>query len=178
MSFIGVVANRKCFEHIKRKIIEQVKDETINFIQINLRSIENVKNIKFETIIIEDNLDKFKKNKETLEKIWENTEYILINTDKNPKQQKIEESIKKITYGLNQKAVVTISSVSDTDILIYWQKDLFNKEGKKIEIEERRIKKRENNMLKLYEIIIIYTFFKIYNYNIIEEIQAKSDFFE
>ncbi len=170
MSFIGVVANRKCFEHIKRKIIEQVKDETINFIQINLRSIENVKNIKFETIIIEDNLDKFKKNKETLEKIWENTEYILINTDKNPKQQKIEESIKKITYGLNQKAVVTISSVSDTDILIYWQKDLFNKEGKKIEIEERRIKKRENNMLKLYEIIIIYTFFKIYNYNIIEEI--------
>ena len=156
MSFIGVVANRKCFEHIKRKI--------------NLKSIENVKNIKFETIIIEDNLDKFKKNKETLEKIWENTEYILINTDKNPKQQKIEESIKKITYGLNQKAVVTISSVSDTDILIYWQKDLFNKEGKKIEIEERRIKKRENNMLKLYEIIIIYTFFKIYNYNIIEEI--------
>ena len=135
-----------------------------------MRSIENVKNIKFETIIIEDNLDKFKKNKETLEKIWENTEYILINTDKNPKQQKIEESIKKITYGLNQKAVVTISSVSDTDILIYWQKDLFNKEGKKIEIEERRIKKRENNMLKLYEIIIIYTFFKIYNYNIIEEI--------
>ena len=56
MSFIGIVAGKKCFENIKRKITEEMQDETINFIQINLRSIENIKNVKFETIIVEDNL--------------------------------------------------------------------------------------------------------------------------
>ena len=72
MSFIGVVAGKKCFENIKKKISEELKDESINFIQINLRSIENIKNIKFETIIIEDNIEKFKNNKNTLEKICSN----------------------------------------------------------------------------------------------------------
>ena len=130
MSFIGIVAGKKCFENIKRKITEEMQDETINFIQINLRSIENIKNVKFETIIVEDNLDKFK----------------------------------------NQKATVTISSISDTDILIYWQKSIQDREGQKIEIEERRIKRKGKKSLKTYEVLIIYSLFKIYRKSIIEEI--------
>lgn len=169
MSFIGVIANRKCFENIKKKITEEIKDESINLIQINLRSIENVKNIKFETIIVEDNLDKFKKNIEILEKICENTQYLMINTDRNPEEE-IEKLSNKITYGLNQKATVTVSSISDTDILIYWQKSLRNKEGNGIEIEERRIKRGEKDTLKIYEILIIYALYQIYNKSIIEEI--------
>ena len=58
MSFIGVVAGKKCFENIRKKLAEELKQEDMNFVQINLRSIENVKNIKFETIIIEDNKEK------------------------------------------------------------------------------------------------------------------------
>lgn len=170
MSFIGVVANRKCFENIKREITEKVKKEDINFIQINLRSIENVKNVKFETIIVEDNLEKFKKNKEILEKLCKNTQYLMINTDRNSEQEEIMKIPNKITYGLNRKATVTISSISEIDVLIYWQKDLKNREGQKIEIEERRIKKREKKQLKTYEILIIYTILKIYDKNIIEEI--------
>ena len=168
MSFIGVVANRRCFDNIKKKIIEEIKDETINFIQINLRSIENVKNIKFETIIIEDNLDKFKNNKQTLKQILSNAEYIIINTDRN--QNKIEEALNQITYGLNQNAIVTVSSISDIDILIYWQKAIKNIDGDLIEIEEKRVKKIGKTTLKVYEILIIYTFLKIYNKKIIDEI--------
>ncbi len=170
MSFIGVVANKKCFEHIKNKITQEIKEETINFVQINLRSIENIKNIKFEMLIIEDNLDKFKKNEEIVEKLLENSKYLMLNTDKNPKCEKIKELPNKISYGLNQKATITVSSISDTDILIYCQKNLKNKEGNIIEIEEKRIKKKTKNALKTYEILIIYTFFKIYNKTIIEEI--------
>ncbi len=170
MSFIGVIANRKCFENIKREITEKVGKENINFVQINLRSIENVKNIKFETIIIEDNLEKFRKNEEILKKLCENTQYVMINTDRNPEQKLIENVTNKITYGLNREATVTISSISDTDVLIYWQKDLANREGKKIEIEERRIKRGEKKLFKTYEILIIYVILKIYNKNIIEEI--------
>lgn len=169
MSFIGIVAGKKCFENIKKKITEEIKDETINLIQINLRSIENIKNVKFETIIVEDNIDKFKTNKEILEKICENTQYLMINIDKNP-EEKILKISNKITYGLNQQATVTVSSISDTDILIYWQKGLKNKNGYRIEIEERRIKRGETHILKTYEILIIYALFKIYNKSIIKEI--------
>ena len=78
-----------------------------------------------------------------------------------------------ITYGLNQKATVTVSSISDTNILIYLQKSLQNKDKKKIEIEERRIKKKEKSTLKTYEILIIYIILMLYgeeNYNFFEEI--------
>lgn len=162
MSFIGVIASKKCFENIKRTMEEKIKQENINFVQINLRSIENVKNIKFETIIVEDNLEKFKNHKLILEKIFENIQYLIINTDKNLEQEKFKNSACLITYGLNQKATVTVSSISETDILVYWQKSFINKKGKDIEIEERRIKKQEIQGLKTYEILIIFTLFKIY----------------
>lgn len=170
MSFIGIVAGKKCFENVKNKIIEEMKEDTINFVQINLRSIENVKNIKFETIVVEDNIDKFKENQQTLEKLCENTQYVIINSDKNEIQEELKKIEHKITYGLNQKATVTVSSISDTDILIYWQQSLKNKKGNQIEIEERRIKKSRKNTLKTYEILITYTLFQIYNKNIIEEV--------
>lgn len=170
MSFIGIMANRKCFENIKKKIIQKIEDESIQFVPINLRSIENIKNIKFETIIIEDNLNKFEKYKGILTKIFKNTQYLMINTDKNEKQKEIEKMTNSITYGLNQKAMVTVSSISDTDILVYWQKSLQNREGNKIEIEERRIKKEQGEPIKTYEILIIYTVFKIYQKDIIEEV--------
>jgi hypothetical protein len=171
MSFIGIVAGKNCFENIKKKITENLKDEKINFIQINIRSIENIKNIKFETIVIEDNLEKFKNNSKALEKIFENAQYIMINTDKNIiEQEKIKKIPKKVTYGLNQKATATVSSITDTDVLIYWQKDIQNKNGDKIEIEERRIKRKQKNKSSTYEILIIYTLFKIYNKSIIDEI--------
>lgn len=163
MSFIGIIASRKCFETIKKKIIEEIKDETVQLIQINLRSIENIKNIKFETIVIEDNLTKFKGHKEILSKILKNTRYIMINTDKNPDYEEENAIQNSITYGLNQKAMVTVSSISETNILVYWQSTLQNREGKTLEIEERRVKKEKEYPLKTYEILIIYTLLKIYS---------------
>ena len=173
MSFVGIVASKKCFENIRKIILEKINEQTISFIQINLRSIENVKNIKFETIIIEDNINKFKDNIEILEKLCNNTQYLIINTDKNPQYMQTMWKNEVITYGLNQKATVTVSSISDTNILIYLQKSLQNKDKKKIEIEERRIKKKEKSTLKTYEILIIYIILRLYgeeNYNFFEEI--------
>lgn len=169
MSFIGIIANRKCFETIKKKMIEEIKEENLNFILINLRSIENIKNIKFETIIVEDNLKKFEKNKEILERIFLNAQYFMINTDRNTPLEILEKIPNPITYGLNQKATVTVSSISETDILVYWQENLKNREGNKIEIEERRIKREEKYSQKIYETLIIYTLLKIYHKSIIKE---------
>ena len=166
MSFIGVICKVKNESYIEQILTKKLKKNTI--IVFTKENIENLKNIKFETIIVEDNLKKFKTNQEALEKIFENTQYLMINSDKN--LETIKTTAKGITYGLNQKATVTISSISDTDILIYWQKSIQDREGHKIEIEERRIKRKEKNSLKTYELLIIYSFFKIYRKSIIEEI--------
>ncbi len=162
MSFIGMITNKRCFEKIKKKMLEESKEENLNFVLINLKSIENIKNIKFETIIVEESLEKFKNNKEILQKIFETTQYFMMNTDKNPEPKEMKNLI---TYGLNQKADVTISSNSETDILVYWQKTLKNRNGNIIEIEEKRIKKEKGQLLKTYEILIIQTLYKIYQKN-------------
>ena len=170
MSFIGIVAKKKVFENIKNRMIQEIEDETISFIHINLRSIENIKNIKFEIIIIEDNIEKFKEHNEALQKICILAQYLIINTDKNPEYKIQENQNYIISYGLNRKATVTVSSISENDILIYLQKTLKNKEKHPIEIEEQRIKRKEKSGLQTYEILIIYTLFKIFGKNIIYEI--------
>ena len=166
MVLIGIVASKKCFEMLKSEIIK--KEVNISIIHITHISLENMKNIKFDTIIIEEELEKYQNKKEELKKICKEATYVIINTDINKKYKEIETQ-NLITCGINQNAIVTISSNSEEDILIFWQKSINNKLGNKIEIEERRIKKQENN-LKIDEILILYTIFRIYSITIIDKI--------
>ena len=166
MSFIGIISERKCLENIKPHIS---KIEDINIIHINSKSIENIKNIKFETIIIDSDINKLEKQSNVLEKIFLNAKYLLVNTDVNIKFDiKNIEKTKIITYGLNRKAIVTVSSISDQYILVCLQKELINKENIKQEVGEKRIKIDSKNKLKIYEILLIYIIYMINNHEIIE----------
>ena len=167
MVLIGIVANKKCFEIIKTEIMKREKQ--INIIHITPLSLENMKNIKFDTVIIEEDLKKYQNQKEQLKKICKEASYVIINTDINQEYKEIE-SKNLISCGINQNAIVTISSNSEEDILIFWQKSIENKIGNKIEIEERRIKKEEQSTLKIDEILILYAIFKIYDISIIDKI--------
>lgn len=167
MVLIGIVANKKCFETIRLEIMK--KDNQMNIIHISLKSLENMKNIKFDTVIIENDLEKYQDYKEQLKKICREASYVIVNTDMNPEYREIKTQ-SLITFGINQYANVTISSNSEENVLIYWQKSINNKAGNKIEIEERRIKKDENNNLKIDEILILYSIFKIYDIPIIDTI--------
>ena len=167
MVLIGIVANKKCFETIKTEIAK--KDNQINVLHINTKSLENMKNIKFDTIIIQNDLEKCEELKEQLKKMCKEAKYVIINTDLNENYEEFEVQ-NLITCGMNQNAIVTVSSNSEDDILIYWQKGIDNKYGNKIEIEERRIKKGEDSILKIDEILILYTILRLYNYPIIEKI--------
>ena len=60
MYFIGIVSNNKSFEKIRKKILEKIKDINMNIININFQTIENIQNVKFETIVIDNNLEKLK----------------------------------------------------------------------------------------------------------------------
>ena len=57
MSFIGVISNKKSFDNIKNELIKF--DNNISLIHISLKSIANIKNIKFEIIIIDEKIEKF-----------------------------------------------------------------------------------------------------------------------
>lgn len=167
MVLIGIVANKKCFEIIKTEIMKREKQ--INIIHITPLSLENMKNIKFDTVIIEEDLKKYQNQKEQLKKICKEASYVIINTDINQEYKEIENK-NLISCGINQNAIVTISSNSEEDILIFWQKSIENKIGNRIEIEERRIKKEEQSTLKIDEILILYAIFKIYDISIIDKI--------
>ena len=160
MTFIGVVSEHKSFERIKEKLRKKESE----VIHINRRSIENIKNVKFEMLIIDSDLESFNKEKNIMEQVCLNSKYLIINTDINSKF-KISDKSKAniITYGLNQKATVTISSITDTNILIYLQRNIKNIEDKLIEVGEKQIRLDSKSKLKTYEILIIYIIFLINN---------------
>ena len=162
MSFIGVISNKKNFDNIKNELIKF--DNNISLIHISLKSIANIKNIKFEIIIIDEKIEKFDNYKLSLQKICKESKYIIINSDLNKDYKCLKSSSNLIiTFGLNREANITISSISDTDILIYRQKSFENKYSKMLEIEERRVEIDPENRLRVYEMLIIYAFSSIFS---------------
>lgn len=169
MTFIGIISDYKSFEKIEEYFLNKKLD--ISLIHINKNSILNIKNIKFETLIIDCNLKDFDREKLVIEHIYKNSKYLVINTDINKLEMLISEpKVKKITYGLNRKSDITVSSITDTDILIYRQKNICNIENKTYEIGEQLIKLKEETNFKTYEILIIFIIFTLYYYPIIDEI--------
>ena len=166
MTFLGIISEDKSFERIKEKLKKQ-SDMQLEIIHINKKSISNIKNIKFEILVIDSDLKDFEREKQIITKLCEKAKAILINTDINQKTNFNEE--KYITYGLNQKATVTISSITDTDLLVCLQENIKDMKENIIEIEERHFAINENCKLKIYEIMIIYIIFLIKNKNIMEE---------
>ena len=68
----------------------------------------------------------------------------------------------------------TINTVTNGVI----QGDILIEKGKIVEIGEERIRVREEEKIKIYEVLIIYTIFLIKQKPITEQIQEKSNFFE
>lgn len=169
MAFVGILSDCKSFENI-REYFKNKKELNMNLIHINRKSIENIKNIKFETIIIDGNVSNFEEGKGKLEIICNNAKYLLINTDINKEENlNIEKKVQIITYGLNQKATVTVSSITENGILIYLQRNIKNNKDKIIEVSEKLFKTGEKSKLKNYEILIIYIISVIYYIPIIYE---------
>lgn len=171
MSFIGIVSDNKCFEIIKDKIKQSDKEKKFNLIHINSKSIENIKNIKFEVIVINSELEKLNNYSLNLERLCENSKYLILNTDINSEENLIKSKGQEIiTYGLNHKSTVTISSISESDILIYLQRNIRNINDEIVEVEEKRINIKEKSKCKTYDIMILYIILMIYNKKIILEV--------
>lgn len=162
MPFIGIIS-KECDSNFIRNEILKNTDSKLEIFNINNRNIENIKNIRFETIVINDSINKLLENSKYLEEIIRNAKYLVINTDV-VKDISILGGVNKniITYGLNQKAIITISSVEDEDIMICIQKSFKDINEKDIEEQEFNIKIAKNNLKKLCNTLSVFTVLSIY----------------
>ena len=77
MSFIGVFLDNKKFQ-ILQKNMNKIDKTLIN---IKKKSIENVKNVKFDIIVISENLENFKEEINYVKNFCMKAKYLVINSD-------------------------------------------------------------------------------------------------
>ncbi len=155
MPFIGVIADEKSENFIRRQIVEKLKLRESSVLFIKEKSIENIKNIKFETIII---ARKFK-NMEILKKMLLNTNYLVINTDRIKSIEIFKEyNLKIFTFGFNSKAIVTASSVTEEGVLICIRREFESISGEIIEPQEIKVSSQEDaeNIMAVAGTLLIY----------------------
>lgn len=162
MPFIGIIAKESESNFIKNEVLKN-SSLKFDFVNINKISVQNVKNIKFETIVINNEISDFLNVSKYLEEIIINAKYIIVNSDiiKNLEILKQYNS-NIITYGLNQKADITISSIENENILIFVQNNLRNINGEEIEPQEINVKIIKNSLKKVSNSMAIFTILLIY----------------
>ena len=162
MSIIGLIASQRQTNQIKKEIEKQ--NIKVEIVCINSRSIENVKNIKFEILIIQDSLEKLKEKQEHIRKMLIEAKYVLLNTDQSIKEEIFKDiDIKILTYGLKRKATITLSSIEESQVIISIQRAFKNLEGKIIEQQEIPIEVIKKSTKNLYNCLIKIAIIKFFN---------------
>ena len=156
MFFLGVVTNQKNESYIKNKLSKVLPSENIIF--ITDKNILNVKNIKFETIIIDAKIN----NKVELRKLLSTAKYVILNSDIDMNLEVINDlNLTVITYGFNNKSTFTVSSITENSIIICLQRIIFGKNGTEIEPQEYQFKIDKN--IEKYAIIASEIFLILYS---------------
>ena len=158
MFFIGIITNQKNEIYFKKEVSKYVPVENIIF--ITAKNIYNVKNVKFETIIMDEKINNKIENK----KIISNSKYLLLNTDIEIDIEILDNlNLTVISYGINNKSTFTVSSIEENNMIICLQRVIFNKNGYKIEPQEYQIKNQQN--VDKYAIIAVGVLKMIYSKN-------------
>jgi hypothetical protein len=153
MYIIGIIASARQTNEIKKEISkENFKCEVIC---INSKSIENIKNVKFEILIMQDSLEKLKENQKYVKEILKNTKYLLLNTDIIINEDIFKDaSVKILTYGLKQKSTITASSIEEKQVVVSIQRAFKDLKGKIIEQQEVPVEPTKNSTKNLYNSLI------------------------
>lgn len=154
MIFLGIVSSKKNYLKIKKEIFKAKENpDKYDIIQITEDNVTNIKNITFNSIIIFDEIKWKANSKKDLEKVCDNSKYLIINSDI---EMNLEGKNKKqiITFGMNQMATVTVSSITEDKILISLQRNIIDIEGNIKEVEEISVKNKKN--FDIYILLIKY----------------------
>ena len=145
MSLIGILTQKSYENYLKQSLKKWIPEEQIFFLKED--SIQNLRNIKFETILIGK---KVEKNEEQINNLTKKAEYLIFNTDIIENLKLLDNlKVKLITYGFGSKATVTASSVEDGKMMVCLQRTLQNIANKSIEPQELQITlKQDDTMLE------------------------------
>ena len=164
MAFIGIIANSKHEIQIKRALESKLnslnKEHTI--IPINEKSINNIKNIRFETILLID-LEKVQNEISLLNEIFENSRYLVVNADMYSSLDFINNmKLNIITFGFNSKSTITASSV-ENNFIICLQRNLVDincntlePQEIQVKIMEKKLLNNSHNIMGIASILLIY----------------------
>ena len=162
MPLVGIIAKKRDIQAIKKEI----EKENIEIIEITKDSIVNMRNIKFDEIIILRDIklenEEYKYMKEIISKV----EYLIINEDIEIKvlnEVEIEKPIKLITFGFNSKSTITISSVKEEKILICIQRNIEKVNKEIIEEQEKEIILNGCNSQKIYNELVKFIIKELHN---------------
>ena len=164
MHFIGIFSNYLEYEIIKQNIAKIVNRKDLELIHIHSKNIENMKNIVFETMVLcrQENINDEQKN--ILNKICSNCMFIVVNADVFCKTKMIcNKKANCISYGLNQKSTITISSVQEDKAILSIQRNINNLEQKMIEMGEMEIDVKQYKPNQIENILAIFTIYLIYS---------------
>lgn len=165
MIFIGIVTNTKSENYIKK--IQNNNDifNKYHIIFIKEKSIDNIKNIKFETIIINREFN----DEDSLNKLIAKSKYIIVNEDIDIAISLLNDvSSNIITYGFNSKSTITMSSLTEDSILICVQRNILSKQN---EIEQQEISLSKEAETEVYDVMLLISMLLIYNKNDIKQVK-------
>lgn len=129
MPFIEIITDAKSQNQLSKAISKNIV-KNADVLYIKEKNIENIKNIKLETIVINRKIE----NTEIIKRILENAKNVIINIDFNEEMSHINKNT--ITYGYSSKADITISSVKEEELMICIQNTINSIYGGKIEAQE------------------------------------------
>lgn len=171
MYFIGIILENQKFDILKNFYKENMNKNSISLININKSNIKNLRNIKFDAIVICEPLYKFNNEVEELKKICKQCNNLIINSDITIGTEALQEyKFNIITFGLNHKSSVTLSSITDENVLISVQRNFCNIEKELIDVGEYNIKIDKKDRSNIQEILIIFIINFLYNKKIIAQI--------
>ncbi len=147
MAVIGIITKSNNIIEIE-KTLEKYGIHEKNIVIISKHTIENIKNVKFDIIIIFDQIE----DDDILKKVLDSSKYLIINTDfkENMKLLDMAEDQYVITFGFNSRATITIISNENDEIILDLQREIENLEKKKIESQEIKLEKNFNKN-RIYE---------------------------
>jgi len=162
MAFIGIVTEPKMELQIRQNLRRELERINIKatIIMVNKNSIKNLFNVKFEFLILDKNIFS---NKDDLVKVILNSNRIIVNADYDENLEAIKNlKLNVISYGMNSKATLTLSSVSDEGTLISLQRGIKNAKKELVEPQEIKISGK-NTSKSLYVEMILAIFLIIFN---------------
>lgn len=157
MILVGIVTDESGEEYISSVFENNECLSRYHITYIKENNIENIKNIKFDIVIINRKFNKWM----ILNEILKKTKFIILNGDMDNNTQLMDEiSGSVITYGYNSKCTVTVSSVTEDSALICLQRNIIcNSE----EIEQQEVRINKQDIGRMYDIMSITTTIIIYN---------------